>query len=125
MIDDAIQTHLLAKAAEAYPTLEADQFIAKIVSGSATMDSRIVNMREDGSNSFAVYQTTVSIMLIIASETKLDRDALIRLIPRKYVVLDGRKDIFQEYQRWVDADLVEVINYKGVVHYIDYVFNVY
>jgi len=125
MIDDAIKAHVLAKAAEAYPTLDEDSFIAKIVSGNALVDSRIQNMRDNVTGNFSAYQTTISVMLIIASEEKIDRDALIRLFKRGYVTLDSRKDIFQEYQRWIDSDLVEVINMKGVVHYIDYVYNVF
>ena len=125
MIDDAIKTHLLSKAAEAYPTLDADQFIAKIVSGTAEVTTRSMNKRSNVENKFTLYETTVSVELIIASEEKVDRDDLIRLLPRGFVTLDGRKDIMQQYIRWVDSDFVEVINMKGVVHFIEYVYDVF
>lgn len=123
MIDDDIKVHVLAQCALAYPTLDTNQFIFKITSGSAFIDQTNVNQRND-EDKYAVYETTVNVMLIIQTEAKIDRDALIRRFPRKDIRF-GTQRVFQEYQRWTDADLVEVANLKGVIHYIDYSYIVH
>lgn len=123
MIDDDIKTHVLARCAEAYPTLDQDQFIFKVTGGTALIDQSIVNQRND-SNAFAMYETTANVMLIINTEDKIDRDTLIRKFRRGWLQF-GNQKVFQEYQRWQDADMIEVIAFKGVIHYVDYSYIVY
>lgn len=123
MIDTDIETHVLSQCATAYPTLDEDQFICKIIGGNAGLDQSTINQRND-SGSYAVYETTVNVILNIQSGSKVNRDTLIRLFPRKWIQFDDQK-VFQMYQRWVNADLVEVINMKGIIHYIDYSYIVY
>lgn len=123
MIDDDIKTHVLEQCADAYPTLDEDQFIFKITGGSSLIDQSIVNQRND-SGSYAMYETTVNVMLTIQSEAKIDRDALIRKFRRGWLQFGSQK-VFQQYQRWQDADMIELISFKGVIHYIDYIYIVY
>ena len=121
-IDDAIEEHVRAKVQEAYPELEEDQVIVKFPEARAAF-SRSHNMR-DNSGKWAICEETLTCMVIIASEEKLDRTLLIRKLPRKTYQLGGFK-VLQEYQRAVSADLVEVINMKGLIFYISYTYVIY
>ncbi|MBW2066893.1 MAG: hypothetical protein JRJ03_18440 [Deltaproteobacteria bacterium] len=121
-VDDAIEEHVRAKVQEAYPDLEEDQVIVKFPEARANF-TRPHNMR-DNSGKWAVCEETVTCMVAIASEDKLNRATLIRKLPRKTYQLGGYK-VLQEYQRAVNADLVEVINMKGLVFYISYTYVVY
>lgn len=122
MIDDEIKSHVLARIAAAYSAVDSDSYIVKIVQGTASV-SGVTNRRDD-SGKYAVYETTVTVVVQIMSESKLNRDDLIRQFPRKYIEMEGVK-VLQAYQRWLDSDLVEVIGAKGVMHYIDYTYIVY
>ena len=81
------------------------------------------NMRNN-SGDWSVCEETVVCMVVIATEEKIDRAHLIKKLPRKTYTLDGQK-VLQEYKRAINADMVEVINYKGLVFYINYTHVIY
>ena len=123
MIDDAIKDHLVTQAQGAYPDLNEKQILVKFPSAAYAFNSAVYN-RRNNSGKFSVYEETVSAMLVIASEVKLDRALLVRRLPRKIVVLDGQRAL-QLCRRVINAELVEVIGYKGLVFYVDYQHVIY
>lgn len=122
MIDDEIETHLRERISEAYPDLEANQIIIKIVEARSNFSA--AHNRRSNANKFTICQETMTAIVVISNEDRLDRAVLIRLLPRKKIDL-GDEWALQEYRRVVHSDQVDVINFKGLTFYVDYTREIY
>lgn len=122
MIDELIENHVRIRIREAYPDLEENQIIVQFPDARITFSESHNKRNNDGK--WAVCQETVTCMISIASEKKLDRALLIRKLPRK-IYQFGDYTALQECQRIVNADLVETVGMKGLICYVDYTYTIY
>lgn len=120
MIDDAIDTHVRALLAEAYPAVTEDQIL--VLFPSASLDFSQGHRRAPGGGHI-IGAETITVHAVVATEDKVDRVALIRLLKRQNVSLshDGETwTALQEFQRTEQRDYVEAAQMKGTMFVINY-----
>ncbi len=120
MIDDAIETHVRSLLAEAYPGVTKDQIL--ILFPSAILDFSQGHRRAPGGGHI-LGSETITVNVVVATESKLDRVALIRLLKRQNVALSHGGETWtalQEYQRCESRDYQEAAQMKGTMFVIHY-----
>lgn len=124
MIDDAIDTHIRALLAEAYPSIGEDQVLVLFPSASLDYGG---GYRRAPAGGHIVGTETITVNVVVATEDKIDRTALIRLLKRQNVSLthDGETwTALQEYERTEHRDNLAVVDMKGVMFVINYTHEV-
>ena len=124
MIDDAIEAHLRSLLAAAYPAVSEDQVI--ILFPSASLDFGRGYRRAPGGGHILGTET-ISVHVVVATDEKLDRLALIRLLKRQNIELSHEGETwtsFQEYQRCDHKDYVEAVGMKGTMFVVNYTHGV-
>jgi len=115
-IDEAIEAHLRAFVAEAYPALTDDNVVVRIDSG----DFKKETMYRDES----LGEETAEVQLAIRSDDKLDRHALIRLVSAVEDEIDlAGANATREYYRFEAKDYIEAIGTKGLVFYFRFIYD--
>ncbi len=117
MIDDAIETRLIALAKTVYPTLKDDQIIVKFP--QATLAPRIDLAGKVHGRGNLVGTETIDVELFIGNEDKLDRELLQRELYAGRLTLEGKK-VTEFPNRIRQMDYVDVIKNQGIIFYIEY-----
>ena len=120
MIDDAIETHIRALLAVAYPAVVENQIIVKFA--KATFGKGKTRTGHTKSRPNILGSETINTIAIIDTEDKLDRVLFLKLLASS-VELEGQS-VGQVYKSMTNSNKLEVINFKGLLIQIDYIHEI-